>query len=146
MSQCTGETFKLKIELSRSQYWPYCEKVITPFILSITDDWDITEQEIMRAIGILEVNCYEVKNYVTFGVRGFFPLASLLSHRCVPNSRSVWDQEAPWGNKTLAVTDIKKGDQIFATYIRFVETSNHHVVILHVKEHDVLPDPAEDPV
>ena len=110
------------MELCRSQYWPYCEKVITPFIQSITDHWDITEQEIMRAIGILEVNCYEVKNYVTFGVRGFFPLASLLSHRCVPNSRSVWDQEAPWGNKTLAVTDIKKGEQIFATYIRSVET------------------------
>ena len=122
MSQGTGETFKLKMELSRSQYWPYCEKVIIPFIQSITDDWDITDQEIMRAIGILEVNCYEVKNYVTFGVRGFFPLASLLSHRCVPNSRSVWDQEAPWGNKTLAATDIKKGEQIFATYIRFVET------------------------
>ena len=95
------------MKLSRSQYWPYCEKVIIPFIQSITDDWDITDQEIMRAIGILEVNCYEVKNYVTFGVRGFFPLASLRSHR---------------GNKTLAATDIKKGEQIFATYIRFVET------------------------
>ena len=82
----------------------------------------MSEQEIIRAIGILEVNCYEVKNYVTFGVRGLFPLTSLLSHSCVPNSRSVWDQGAPWGNKTIAATDIKKGDQIFATYIRFVGT------------------------
>ena len=106
--------------MSRSQYWPYCEKIITPFIQSITEDLDFTEAEIMRAIGILEVNCYEVKNYLTFGVRGFFPLASLLSHSCVPNSRTVWDQEAPWGNKTIAVTDIKKGEQIFASYIRFV--------------------------
>ena len=74
----------------------------------------------MRAIGILEVNSYEVKSYVNFRVRGFFPLASLLSHSCVPNSRTVWDQEEPWGNKTIAVTDISKGEQIFASYIRFV--------------------------
>ena len=75
----------------------------------------------MRAIGILEVNCYEVKNYVTFGVRGFFPLASLLSHRCVANCRTIWDQEAPWGNSTIAVTDIKKGEEIFASYVRLAE-------------------------
>ena len=81
----------------------------------------------MRAIGILEVNCYEVKNFVTFGVRGFFPLASLLSHSCVTNSRSVWDQGAPWGNKTIAATDIKKGEQIFATYIRFVDSQSSHL-------------------
>ena len=111
-----------KIETPRSQYWPYCQKIITPFIQSISDDFDFTEAEIMRAIGILEVNSYEVKNYGNFLIRGFFPLASLLSHRCVPNSRTVWDQEAPWGNKTIAVTDIKMGDEIFASYIRFVGT------------------------
>ena len=104
----------------------------------------------MRAIGILEVNCYEVKNYVTFGVRGFFPLASLLSHRCVANCRTIWDQEAPWGNSTIAVTDIKKGEEIFASYIRLAEpllrqfqkdAHSRLFQLLHV-----LPDQEEDSV
>ena len=113
----------------RSQYWLYCGEVIVPFIQSIAHDLDFSDAEVRRVIGILEVNCYQVKDYGNFGLRGFFPLASLLSHSCVTNSRSVWDQGAPWGNKTVAATDIKKGEQIFATYIRFVEMTLSHLSI-----------------
>ena len=92
----------------RSQYWPYCQEKIVPFIQTVCPD-QFTEDEIMRAIGILEVNCYEVRNYVTFGVRGFYPLASLLSHSCVANCRTIWDAEAPFGHTTIAVTRLNKG-------------------------------------
>ena len=100
-----------------SQYWPYCENNIVPFIHSICGG-KFTEEQIMRAIGILEVNCYEVKNYMTFGVRGFYPLASLLSHSCVANVRTIWQTEAPFGHKTIAMTDIKQGEEILTSYLR----------------------------
>ena len=72
----------------------------------------------MRATGILEVNCYEVKNFVTFGLRGFFPLASLLSHSCIANVKTVWETSPPWGHRTLAVRDIKAGEEILTSYLR----------------------------
>ena len=101
----------------RSQYWPYCQERIVPFIQTVCPD-QFTEEEIMRAIGLLEVNCYEVRNYVTFGLRGFYPLASLLSHSCVANCRTVWDAEAPFGHTTIAVTRIKQGEEILTSYLR----------------------------
>ena len=100
----------------KSQYWPYCQDIIVPFIKNIFPDY--SEDQIMRAIGILEVNCYEVKNFITFGIRGFYPLASLLSHSCVANCRTIWDTEAPWGHKTIAVRDIKAGEEILTSYLR----------------------------
>jgi len=105
-----------KEDRKTSQYWPYCQEKVVPFIRSICPEF--SDEEINRAIGLLEVNCYEVKNYVTFGVRGFFPLASLLSHSCIANCRTIWQTEAPFGNKTYAVTDIKKGEEIFTSYLR----------------------------
>ena len=101
----------------RSQYWPYCQEKILPFIQTVCPD-QFTEEEIMRAIGLLEVNCYEVRNYVTFGLRGFYPLASLLSHSCVANCRTIWDAEAPFGHTTIAVTRIKQGEEILTSYLR----------------------------
>ena len=44
-----------------------------------------------RAVGVLEVNCYEVFSFIrrlgtnSCGLRGCFPAASLLSHSCVAN-------------------------------------------------------------
>ena len=102
----------------RSQYWLYCEEVILPFIQTIAHDLDFSDAEVRRVIGILEVNCYQVKDYGTFGLRGFFPLASLLSHGCVANCKTIWEQEAPWGHNTIAVTNINKGEEIFTTYVR----------------------------
>ena len=100
----------------KSQYWPYCQEVIVPFIKNILPD--TSEDDINRAIGILEVNCYEVKNWISFGVRGFYPLASLLSHSCVANCKTVWQSEAPFGHRTIAVRDIKQGEEILTSYLR----------------------------
>ena len=61
-----------------------------------------------RAVGVLEVNCYEVDP--SAGVRGFYPLASLLSHSCVANCRTVWAGRAgDWAASTWAATDIQVG-------------------------------------
>ena len=59
-------------------------------------------------MGVLEVNCYEVDP--SAGVRGFYPLASLLSHSCVANCRTVWAGRAgDWAASTWAATDMQVG-------------------------------------
>ena len=40
-----------------------------------------TVEEVRRALGVLEVNCYEVANRGGAGVRACYPVGSLLSHR-----------------------------------------------------------------
>ena len=105
-------------EREDSEYWNYARDNIVPFIRDQCGQTQWTEEQIMRATGILEVNCYEVKNFVTFGLRGFFPLASLLSHSCIANVKTVWESSAPWGHRTLAVRDIKAGEEILTSYLR----------------------------
>ena len=55
------------------------------------DTWLYTCVQVRRAVGVLEVNCYEVFSFIrrlgtnSCGLRGCFPAASLLSHSCVAN-------------------------------------------------------------
>ena len=55
------------------------------------DSWLHTCVQVRRAVGVLEVNCYEVFSFIrrlgtnSCGLRGCFPAASLLSHSCVAN-------------------------------------------------------------
>ena len=55
------------------------------------DTWLHTCVQVRRAVGVLEVNCYEVFSFIrrlgtnSCGLRGCFPAASLLSHSCVAN-------------------------------------------------------------
>ena len=107
-----------KEEREETEYWRYGRDHIVPFIREQCGQTQWSEEKIMRAIGILEVNCYEVKNFVTFGLRGFFPLASLLSHSCVANVKTVWETRGPWGHRSLAVRDIKAGEEILTSYLR----------------------------
>ena len=105
-------------EREGTEYWSYGRDHIVPFIRDQCGQTQWTEQQVMRATGILEVNCYEVKNFVTFGLRGFFPLASLLSHSCIANVKTVWEPGPPWGHRTVAVRDIKAGEEILTSYLR----------------------------
>ena len=105
-------------EREETEYWQYGRDHIVPFIREQCGQTQWSEEQIMRATGILEVNCYEVKNFVTFGLRGFFPLASLLSHSCIANVKTVWETSPPWGHRTLAVRDIRAGEEILTSYLR----------------------------
>ena len=105
-------------EREDTEYFRYGKEKIVPFIREQCGQTQWSEEEIMRVIGILEVNCYEVKNFVTFGVRGFYPLASLLSHSCVANVKTIWQSEPPFGHRTLAVRDIRAGEEILTSYLR----------------------------
>ena len=65
------------------------------------DTWLHTCVQVRRAVGVLEVNCYEVFSFIrrlgtnSCGLRGCFPAASLLSHSCVANRCVLVPQKVP---------------------------------------------------
>merc|ERR1711892_151408 len=83
----------------------------------------ITETEMRRAIGVLEVNCYEVHSFINrnaahnCGFRASFPAASLLSHGCVANSRHIWGISPPYTNTCIATVDIDIGQEVITSYL-----------------------------
>eukprot|EP00092_Neocalanus_flemingeri_P045750 GFUD01051271.1.p1 GENE.GFUD01051271.1~~GFUD01051271.1.p1 ORF type:complete len:551 (-),score=122.42 GFUD01051271.1:56-1708(-) len=107
-----------KEERKGSEYWEFSQKHIIQFLRESCKQSQWTEEEIMNAIGILEVNAYEIKSFLTSGYRGLFPLASLVSHQCVQNCRMVWNTEAPYDNKVVAAQDLKAGEEIASSYLR----------------------------
>ena len=97
-----------------------------------SDDWHTTERTVIerlcradpsfspdlvrRALGVLEVNCYEVINRGGAGMRACFPIGSLLSHCCVANSTHVWKEEPPWTNTCIATVDLAAGEEVLTSY------------------------------
>jgi hypothetical protein len=56
----------------------------------------MTESDIHHSIGLLEVNCYEVKSRSGCSARALYPLASLLSHGCISNAVFLQAHERPY--------------------------------------------------
>lgn len=83
----------------------------------------MTVEEVRRALGVLEVNCYEVYSFIkksashSCGLRGCFPAASLLSHSCVANSRHIWGTEPPYTNTCIATVDMEAGTEVVTSYV-----------------------------
>ena len=79
-----------------------------------------SEAEVRRALGVLEVNCYEVTCThgagTKTGVRGCFPLGSLLSHSCVTNSRHLFSEVPPYTNTCIATVDLEEGQEVLTSY------------------------------
>ena len=69
---------------------------------------------------MLEVNCYEVTCThgagTKTGVRGCFPLGSLLSHSCVANSRHLFSEVPPYTNTCIATVDMEEGQEVLTSY------------------------------
>ena len=79
-----------------------------------------TADSIFRAVGILDVNAYEL--HCTPGMAGYralFPLGSLLSHACVANVAVSYEREPPFRATYVACTDIKAGEQVTKQKINF---------------------------
>lgn len=56
------------------------------------------------------------------GVRGFFPIMSLINHKCSPNARPDIDRN--FVNRVLATVPIRKNEQIFITYSQLLWATN----------------------
>lgn len=79
---------------------------------------EISEEEIHRIIGILEINAYEIYASATgAGFRGVFCVGSLLSHSCVANTSHMWTRAPPFVNKCIASVKIPKGTEICSKYV-----------------------------
>jgi len=89
--------------------WNTTERTV---VQNLMQNCDRTEAEIRRAVGVLEVNSYEI----TPGLRACFPIASLLSHSCVANSRHIWSQTPPYTNTCIAAIDLDCGQEVLTTY------------------------------
>ena len=109
-----------------SEDWVTTERTVVKNLLEecgTAENEAMTAEEVRRAIGVLEVNCYEVHTFLqktssnSAGNRGCFPAASLLSHSCVANSRHLWGREPPYTNTCIATTDIRAGEEVVTSYV-----------------------------
>jgi hypothetical protein len=101
-----------------SEYWLLSKKQIVPFLQQCCQQEQWSQDQIMNAVGILEVNAYEINSRIGCGYRGLFPLSSLVNHKCVPNCRMIWNTESPYQNKVVAAQDIGAGEEISTSYLR----------------------------
>ena len=93
-----------------ARYWDECEAKV----VSRLSPRFFSRASVERAIGVLEVNAYELHSGSggNSGHRGIFPLGALLSHSCVANTVITYQKESPFRATYLASTDIKKGEEV----------------------------------
>eukprot|EP00094_Tigriopus_californicus_P006405 TCALIF_06169-PA protein Name:"Similar to msta Protein msta, isoform A (Drosophila melanogaster)" AED:0.10 eAED:0.21 QI:43/0/0/1/1/0.75/4/0/454 len=75
----------------------------------------ISEIAVTEALGVVEVNNYEIYNPLDCGYRGIFPMTSLMTHSCAPNSRHAMEKKSPWSNRCIATVDIPKDPTEFGS-------------------------------
>ena len=109
-----------------SDDWKTTERTIVDHLVNKCRAGDIegfTVDQVRRAVGVLEVNCYEVYSFIeklgstSAGLRGCYPAASLLSHSCVANSRHVWGTSPPYTNTCIATVDLEPGTEVVTSYV-----------------------------
>ena len=68
--------------------WEIFQKNVIDPIVAL-DDSRFAEEEIERAIGILNINCvsFNFRKKGKFSGRGLYPTLSLMSHSCLANAR-----------------------------------------------------------
>lgn len=77
-----------------------------------------------RAVGVIDVNAYEVHCSPSMaGYRALFPLGSLLSHGCVANVTVAYARSPPFAATYRACTHIKAGEEV----IRHVHKKIYYV-------------------
>jgi len=104
---------------SQGEDWMTTERTVVQNLLENCQAGQIekfTVDEVRRAVGVLEVNSYEVHSFVSCGYRGCFPTASLLSHGCRANSRHIWSTTPPYKNTCIASVDIEEGEEVITSY------------------------------
>ena len=120
-------------ERAGSEDWLTTERTVVERLLEnceAREQEGMSVAEVRRAVGVLEVNCYEVYSFImksasmSCGLRGCYPAASLLSHSCVANSRHVWGLSPPYTNTCIATVDLTAGQEIVTSYVH-PTTSTH---------------------
>ncbi|KAK4880094.1 hypothetical protein RN001_008240 [Aquatica leii] len=85
-------------------------------------DFNSDEEDLMRlTCTVLDANSFEVtvgNEHGRSGLRGLYPLSSLMNHSCVPNTMHNFDCNQNMIVK--ATTFIPKGNELFHSYTRFL--------------------------
>merc|ERR1719483_107549 len=106
------------------EYWDHsCETVINPLLYAFNEvSLEQTSfDEVAKIVGITEVNNCEIFNQDGLsGIRGLFPITSLMSHSCVPNCRVVQLQAKPNQSYCLALNPIKSGEELRISYVNLL--------------------------
>lgn len=101
-----------------NEYWNTSQEHVVHHIINKCGQKQFSVDQINRAVGILETNCWEFQSFVTCGNRGLFPLLALVNHSCRPNLRNIWMTESPFTNTSYACIDIKQGEEINNSYLK----------------------------
>ena len=106
------------------EYWDHSvSTVISPIVQSFKkNNIDVSFDEVCKAVGICEVNNYEIYNIDRkTGYRTVLPVTSLLSHSCSPNCRPLINRKYPFGTRCLANVQISKGDELSINYTHLTD-------------------------
>ena len=119
-------------------YWKHStDTVMQPLLDALNQaGYTSTLDEVAQIVGITEVNNCEIYNPDGLtGIRGLFPVTSLMSHKyagllyslmllsilafyfsCVPNCRIIQHHEQPYKSYCMAAKRIMKGEELTITY------------------------------
>jgi len=106
-----------------STLYTFCETVINPLLYAFNEvNLEQTSfEEVAKIVGITEVNNCEIFNQDGLsGIRGLFPITSLMSHSCVPNCRVVQLQAKPNQSYCLALNPIQSGEELRISYVNLL--------------------------
>jgi hypothetical protein len=122
------------------------DKILNEFEC-LQSDSDVV-QELKRNSSVLNTNAFEASilnsDEESISLRGLYPVAALMNHCCIPSIRYVYRRD-----KTMAVYAakfIKKGDQIFNSYTKFLwGTQQRRVHLAYSKKFLCKCDRCTDP-
>ncbi|XP_053681684.1 SET domain-containing protein SmydA-8 [Sabethes cyaneus] len=94
-----------------------------------------------QVVNILNTNAFETSRIVSdqenndheIVQRGLYILGALMNHRCLPNTRYVFDEQLVM--RCYASKPIRRGEQIFNNYSRTLWGTHHRIVQLCFSKH-----------
>ncbi|KAG5868020.1 hypothetical protein JTB14_032325 [Gonioctena quinquepunctata] len=106
------------------------------------------DEDFLRLVcSVMDANAFEVgvgSGEGRVSMRGLYPLASLANHRCYPNAFHVFDEKCQM--VVRASVFIRKGAEIFCTYLRLIWGTTTRTLNLRETKHFVcLCDRCLDP-
>ncbi|CAL4065039.1 unnamed protein product, partial [Meganyctiphanes norvegica] len=99
--------------LNKSSHMYAIKNNTVNFIREFVGWKEASEEDIIRACGILITNAIELEHNGQ-KVRGLYPMAAMMAHDCVPNTKHVFDDDL--NMIVRATTAIPKGEAITMTY------------------------------
>ena len=100
----------------RNMYEKYIQRYRDSVIDQLVDNFgEFSEDEVVRVLGVLDVNSMAVRvRGGPYRARGLFPVASLMNHSCVCNSRNIVTDDRL---ETRATVPISAGEPVTMHYV-----------------------------